>query len=101
MLGGVAEGHVAQHEAVRAVDLEDDVLDGVRRPAVSGGDVAGVDDDVVGADARALELDVAADAGPDVGDPVAVVERRLRRRAGPGSRPMSAIRFWSLGQVAT
>ena len=42
-------------------------------------------DDVVGADARALDLQVAADARPEVGDPVAVLERRVAGRiAGAG-----------------
>ena len=80
VLLGVADGHVAQHEAIGAVGADPHVLDGVGRGAVARLHPPGVDDDVVGAHARALELEVAAQAGPVVGDAVAVVERRLRRR---------------------
>ena len=42
-------------------------------------DAARVDHDVVGRDARPLDLEVAANARPEVGDPVPVLERRVRR----------------------
>ena len=54
------------------------------RCAVARGDASGVDRHVVGGDAGALDLQVAADARPEVGDAVAVFQRRLRRRGGAG-----------------
>ncbi len=58
-------------------------LTGPDRPAVAGRDPPGVDDHVVGAHARALDLEVAADAAAEVGDPAPVLERRLRVGARP------------------
>ena len=99
VLGRVADLEVAEHEAVRAVGADADVLGGLDRRAVAGRDAARVDHDVVGRDARALDLEVAADARPEVGDPVPVLERRVAAdRRSPGARPSTAIRFWSLGQ---
>jgi len=89
VLGRVSDGELPEHEPVGAVDVDADVLLVARgrRAAVAGRRIAGLDDDVVGADARALDLQVAADARAEVGDPVAVLERRVGVLAGPLAAP--------------
>ena len=56
-----------------------------RRTAVAGRGATGLQDDVVSADARALELHVAADALTQVRDAVPIDERRHDRLGGVGS----------------
>ena len=90
MLGRVAQRHVADHEAVGAVGLQRHVLLRADRAPLPDSDPAGVDHDVVGRRPRALDLQVAADAGAEVGDAVRVRpagEARLRilSRAEPAA----------------
>ena len=85
VLPGVTDLEVVEDEAVGAVGADADVLDRADRRAVAGGGVAGVDRDVIGRDAGALDLQVAADARSGVRDDVAVELRRLRDR-GVGQR---------------
>ncbi len=84
VLTSMPDRHVAQHEPVGAVDEDADVLAVADRgrATVTGARVTGLDDDVVGTDARALELQVAADAGTGVRDAVPVDERRVGHRVG-------------------
>jgi len=99
VLTGVAHGHVAQDEPVGAVGADAHVLDRADRPVVGGLDAAGVDDHVVGAGSRALDLEVAADARAPVGYAVAILQRWPGVLARTGARPITAIRFWSLGHL--
>src|SRR5918998_4966821 len=74
VLLGVAHLDVLEDEAVGAVGADGDVLLGADavRAAVALRGVTGLDDHVVGVDAGALDLHVAADARALVGDAVAV-----------------------------
>ena len=99
VLARVTDLDVSNHGSVSTVDSDPDVLDGTVRSAVAGLHAARVDDYVVRTDARPLDLEVAADARSEVGDPVPILEwRRSGGSTAPGSRPSTAIRFWSLGQ---
>ena len=83
MLVHVPHGHVAKHEPVGPVGPDAHVLVALGGTLVARGHPAGVDHHVVRADSRALDLEVAADARPEVGDPVPVLQRRLRVRSRP------------------
>ena len=85
VLVGVANGQVADHRAVRAVEADRHVLDGAHRSGVARLHAAGVDDDVVGGRTRTLKLKVALDAWAGGGDPAPLLVGRLRRVAAEGA----------------
>lgn len=79
----VADLEVVESEAVSPVNPDPDVLGvvGLHGPGgalIAQRRIAALNDDVVGAHTRPLDLQVAADAWPRVRDPVAVDGRRLR-----------------------
>ena len=81
VLGGMGRGDVLDHRAVGAVHADADLLQRVGRAAQLRLRVLGeVDHHVLGLRARALDLDVAADAGALVRDAPAVLTRRERNR---------------------
>ena len=95
----VADGDVSQHEAVGAVGLQGDVLlrADAARAAVARRGVAGVDHGRVGIRDGPLDLEVAANAGTEVGMPW----RSICGGGGaplPGLRPSTLISAWSFGQ---
>jgi hypothetical protein len=82
----MAHGHVLEHESVRAVDLERDVLlrADAARALVSGRGLAGVHHHVLRLRSRPLDLEVAPHARAEVRDAVPI---RLGRRWGALARP--------------
>jgi hypothetical protein len=78
VLLGVADGDVAQYEAVGAIGADADILDGTGRSMIARGHPPGVDHHIVGAHARSFDLQVAANAGSAAGNPVSIGQRRLR-----------------------
>ena len=100
VLGGVAHGHVAQHEAVGAVGADADVLrrrsigpplPDATRPASTTTSSALTPEPSI---CRLQRMH-----GPRFGMPWRSSSGGWRRSLpGPSARPMTAIRFWSLGQ---
>src|SRR5215211_6218961 len=86
VLAGMADGDVPQDEAVGAVRADADVLVVPDGPVISGGDATRVHDHGIRTWSGALQLHVAANARPEVRDPVPV-DARLLGIAAPAGPP--------------